>query len=122
MGLRLTMLTALLCSSLAFAGRSLPYDLDIAVLFLLIYPHEVLCYVGLSCLKVFALGWLSNNTSLEVSSGVRVRNEKNRFVTRNKLYGYVGKPIGIRRNKENNIEEIWILTNEEREAFRRRVQ
>ena len=122
MGLRLTMLTALLCSSLAFAGRSLPNDMDMAVLKQVNYPQVVLSIDGISWLKVLTLGWLSNNTSLEVSSGVRVRNEKNRFVTRNKLYGYVGKPIGIRRNKENNIEEIWILTDEERETFRRRVQ
>ena len=56
MGLRLTMLTALLCSSLAFAGRSLPNDMDMAVLKQVNYPQVVLRNDGISWVKGIDFG------------------------------------------------------------------
>ena len=122
MKLRSLVFITLLCSSLAFAGRSLPTDMDMAILKQVNYPQVVLGNDGISWLKILTLGWLSNNSTFEMNSSVRIRNEKNRFITRNKLNGYVGQPVGVRRNADNRIEEIWILTEDERAAFRSRAQ
>lgn len=121
MKIRLLFLSVYLWSSLALAARALPVDMDMAILKQVQYPQVVLGTGGISWLKILTLGWLSNDAVFQVSVDVRIRNEQNRFITRGKLNAYVGKAVGIRRNPANNIEEIWILTDQERATFQARV-
>ena len=111
----------LLCSSVGWAQRAVPDDMDVAVLKEVAYPQIVLGNNGISWLKILTLGWLDNSRVFNVTSGLRVKDERNRFIVRGKLASHVGKTVAVRRDDGNNITEIWILTEPEQRVFEQRA-
>ena len=116
---KVLLLTALLCvMQVAMAARVLPTDMDIAVLKNYQQRQVELSPDGFSWLKFFTLGWLDKSRIFEMSAAVKVKDESNRFITYNKLSKKLGKVVAVKRDPYNNIDEIWILTDREREQFR----
>ena len=116
---KVLLLTALLgVMQVAMAARALPTDMDIAVLKNYQQRQVELSPDGFSWLKFFTLGWLDKSRIFEMSAAVKVKDESNRFITYNKLSKKLGKVVAVKRDPYNNIDEIWILTDREREQFR----
>ena len=116
---KVLLLTALLgMMQVAMAARALPTDMDIAVLKNYQQRQVELSPDGFSWLKFFTLGWLDKSRIFEMSAAVKVKDESNRFITYNKLSKKLGKVVAVKRDPYNNIDEIWILTDREREQFR----
>ena len=112
-------LTALLgVMQVAMAARALPTNMDIAVLKNYQQRQVELSPDGFSWLKFFTLGWLDKSRIFEMSAAGKVKDESNRFITYNKLSKNLGKVVAVKRDPYNNIDEIWILTDREREQFR----
>lgn len=107
----------LLCSSLSWAQRTIPDDMDVAILKEVNYPQIVLSNGGISWLKILTLGWLDNTSAFNISPGLKIKDERNRFIVRGKLTAKIGKTIAIRRDGGNNIQEIWILSEPEKQVF-----
>ncbi|MDO1509997.1 MULTISPECIES: hypothetical protein [unclassified Neisseria] len=119
---KLFTLLILLCSSLTWAQRTVPDDMDVAVLKQVAYPQVVLSNDGISWLKILTLGWLDNNVSaFNTTHDLRIRDERNRFVVRGKLASKTGKTVAVKRDAEGNINEIWVLTEGEEEAVKQRA-
>lgn len=106
----------------ALAGRVLPQNMDMAVLKSAQYPQVELTEDGFSWLKFLTVGWLDGAKKFTLTPAVRVRTEKNLFVTHNNLPKFAGKAVAVRRNQQNQIEEIWVLTEAEREIYRQRAE
>ena len=116
---KVLLLTVLLgVMQVAMAARALPTNMDIAVLKNYQQRQVELSPDGFSWLKFFTLGWLDKSRIFEMSAAVKVKDESNRFITYNKLSKNLGKVVAVKRDPYNNIDEIWILTDREREQFR----
>ena len=116
---KVLLLTVLLgVMQVAMAARALPTNMDIAVLKHYQQRQVELSPDGFSWLKFFTLGWLDKSRIFEMSAAVKVKDESNRFITYNKLSKNLGKVVAVKRDPYNNIDEIWILTDREREQFR----
>lgn len=111
----------LLLSGLVWAQRTVPNDMDVAVLKQVSYPQIVLSNNDLSWLKILTLGWLDHAQAFNVGSDVRIRDENNRFIVRGKLNAKVGKTVAVRRDSDGNIKEIWVLTEPEQRLFEQRA-
>ena len=111
----------LLVSTMAWAQRTVPDDMDVAVLKQVSYPQIVLGNNDLLWLKILTLGWLDRSQAFNARSDVRIRDENNRFIVRGRLNAKVGKTVAVRRDAGNNISEIWILTEPERQIFEQRA-
>lgn len=115
-------LLILLSSSLTWAQRAVPADMDVAVLKQVAYPQIVLSDGGLSWLKVLTLGWLDGNAAtFNTASDLRIKDERNRFIVRGRLTGQTGKAVAVRRDAAGNVSEIWLLTDAEKKAFEQRA-
>lgn len=115
-------LLILLCSSLTWAQRTVPADMDVAVLKQVNYPQVVLSNGGFPWLKILTLGWLDNNVSaFNTTHDLRIKDQRNRFIVRGKLVGHIGKTVAVRRDDSGNISEIWVLTDSEQKAFEQRA-
>ncbi|MDO5069675.1 hypothetical protein LVJ85_01520 [Neisseria sp. Dent CA1/247] len=115
-------LLILLCSSLTWAQRTVPADMDVAVLKQVNYPQVVLSNGGFPWLKILTLGWLDNNVSaFNTTHDLRIKDERNRFIVRGRLVGHIGKTVAVRRDDSGNISEIWVLTDSEQKAFEQRA-
>lgn len=114
-------LVILFLSSVTWAQRVIPEDMDIAVLKQVDYPYITLGHNGISWIQILTLGWLDNGKVLQTTQDVRIRDERNRFIVRGKLAAYTGKAVAIRRDGTNNINEIWILTEPEYYVFQQRA-
>ncbi|QEY25705.1 hypothetical protein [Neisseria zalophi] len=118
----LTTLFILLFSSVAWAQRAVPADMDIAILKQVNYPQVVLSNGGIPWLKILTLGWLDNNVSaFNTTHDLRIKDERNRFIVRGKLPYHTGKTVALRRDAAGNITEIWLLTPAEKQAFEQRA-
>lgn len=106
----------------ALAGRVLPQNMDMAVLKSAQYPQVELTEDGFSWLKLLTIGWLDGAKQFQMTPTVRIRSQQNLFVTYNNLPKFAGKAVAVRRNNKNQIEEIWILTEAEREVYRQRAE
>ncbi len=49
----------------------------------------------------------------DISSAIKIRDEKNRFLTRSKLANYEGKVVGARFHNSGKLIEVWVLSEEE---------
>lgn len=119
------LLLAVLCFAFiapSMAGRVLPRDMEMAVMKSVQFPEVVLSPDGFSWLKVLTLGWLNGAQKFQLSKDVTVRNQKNAYVTHGRLSSYAGQPVGVRFNEQGIIVEVWVLTEGEREVFRRRAE
>ncbi|MDO5639791.1 MAG: hypothetical protein Q4G28_07960 [Neisseria sp.] len=111
----------LLCSSLTWAQRGIPEDMDVAILKEVNYPLVVLSTGNFPWLKVLTLGWLDNTSAaFKVSPNIKIKDERNRFIVRGRLVAQTGKAVAVKRDGGNNIEEIWVLSNPERRMFEQR--
>ena len=116
---KVLLLTVLLgVMQVAMAARALPTNMDIAVLKHYQQRQVELSPDGFSWLKFFTLGWLDKSRIFDMSAAVKVKDESNRFITYNKLSRHLGKVVAVKRDPYNNINEIWVLTDREREQFR----
>ncbi|MDO5686925.1 MAG: hypothetical protein Q4G42_06045 [Neisseria sp.] len=115
------LMLSLMLAAPAWAGRVLPQDMDMAVIKSAQYPEIVLTPEGFSWLKFLTLGWLDKAQSFQMTAAVKVRNQKNLFVTHGNLPRFAGEAVAVRRNNSNQITEIWVLTEPEKEIFRQRA-
>ena len=107
--------------SQVWAARVLPSDIRLAVLKQVNYPDIVLVGDGWSWTQILTLGLLgSNRTETEALESIRIKDTHNRFITKNRLQGYVGQPIGVFLNHQNQVKEVWILTPNEYEQLKKR--
>lgn len=119
---RLILAMLILCSSSVWAGRFLPQNLQLAVLKEVNYPEVVLAGDGISWLQILTLGLFDDSTNNDTRAGIRLRDDHNRFMVKNRLPRYVGKRVGVMFDRQNKVEEIWILTDQEVEILRQRPQ
>lgn len=115
-------LFVLLFSSVAWAQRVVPADMDVAILKQVNYPQVVLSNGGIPWLKILTLGWLDNNVSaFNTTHDLRIKDERNRFIVRGKLSSHIGQTVALRRDTAGNITEIWLLTPAEKQVFEQRA-
>ena len=111
----------LFIGSQVWAARVLPSDIRLAVLKQVNYPDIVLAGDGWSWTQILTLGLLgSNRTETEALESIRIKDAHNRFITKNRLQGYVGQPVGVFLNHQNQVREVWILTPSEYEQLKKR--
>lgn len=115
----LLLLLIALCGQTASAQRFPVNDMEIAVLRGVQFPQVQLSNEGFSWLRLLTLGWLDGTQTFDMTAGVRIRDENNRFIVHGRLPEHNGKIIAIRRTPYGQISEIWVLTPAEHEAFRR---
>lgn len=111
----------LFIGSQVWAARVLPSDIRLAVLKQVNYPDIVLSGDGWSWTQILTLGLLgSNRTETEALESIRIKDTHNRFITKNRLQGYIGQPVGVFLNHQNQVREVWILTPSEYEQLKKR--
>ncbi len=106
----------------AWAGRAVPPNMSVAVLQQVNDPQVVLSPDGFSWLSFFTLGWLKSSTAYQTVEGVRIRDENNRFIVKNRLPAKVGRPVAVRMDEDKRIVEIWVLSPEEQAYLRARAK
>ncbi|WP_066566263.1 hypothetical protein [Snodgrassella sp. CFCC 13594] len=107
----------------AFAARIIPTNMQVAVLKSASGNQVVLGNDKWSWLKVLTLGWLDGSKAYDLNASVRVRNQNNLFVTYGQLPRFAGEAVAVRFNTANSgIDEIWILTPQEREQLAQRAE
>ncbi len=119
---RLFTVLIMCAATAAWAGRAVPPNMSVAVLQQVNYPQVVLSPDGFSWLRFFTLGWLKSSTAYEAVEGVRIRDENNRFIVKNRLPANVGKPVAVRMDNDSRIVEIWVLSPEEQAYLRARAK
>ena len=111
----------LLLSSLTWA-RTLPDDMDVAVLKRIDLPYVELSSGGFSCMKVLTLGWIDGNAAtFQLARGVRLRDENDRFLVLGRLTVQSGKPVAVKRDAAGVIRELWLLNDDEVAAFKEKA-
>ncbi|MBI0165868.1 hypothetical protein ABX042_14935 [Snodgrassella alvi] len=116
--LRLVLLSLIfLSSSLVWAGRVLPNDIHIVVLKQAEGQQVILGTAKKAWLRTLSLGLVKGNKTFQLSRGVRIHDTNNRFVTYNNLYKFKNATIAVRVDRANQIQEIWVLTDEEQDAL-----
>ena len=111
----------LLLSSLTWA-RTLPDDMDVAVLKRIDLPYVELSSGGFSWMKVLTLGWIDGNAAkFQLARGVRLRDENDRFLVLGRLTVQSGKPVAVKRDAEGVIRELWLLNDDEVAAFKEKA-
>ena len=104
-------------SSLVWAGRILPKDTHIVVLKKAAGRQVVVGTATKAWLRTLSLGLVKGNKTLLLSRAVRIHDKNNRFVTYNNLSRFVDETIAVRVDRANQIQEIWVLTDEEQDAL-----
>lgn len=114
-------LCILLCSSLTWAQRNVPSDMNVAVLKRVEFPYLTLSRSGFSWINLLTFGLFDGNrATVQVSRFVKIRDENDRFMVLGRLTTIrAGKIIAIRQNGAGLVEEIWILTEQEAQAAER---
>lgn len=116
--LRLVLLSLIfLSSSFVWAGRVLPKDIHIVVLKKTESRQVVVGTATKAWLRTLSLGLVKGNKTLLLSRAVRIHDKNNRFVTYNNLFRFVDETIAVRVDRANQIQEIWVLTDEEQDAL-----
>lgn len=116
--LRLVLLSLIfMSSSLVWAGRILPKDIHIVVLKKASGRQVVVGTATKAWLRTLSLGLVKGNKTLLLSRAVRIHDKNNRFVTYNNLSRFVDETIAVRVDRANQIQEIWVLTDEEQDAL-----
>ena len=116
---------SILALGLAFAlpatARELPDDIEVAYMKSAQYPTVQFSSGGFSWVKLMTLGIADSAKNFQMSPGVKVRNQKNVFVTRSKISMYGGNFVAFKRNGKDQIQEIWVLNADEVEKFRQQA-
>ena len=114
----LSVLTLGLALALPAAARDLPRGMEVAYMKSAQYPTIELSSGGFSWVKLLTLGLADGSQQYSMSNSVKIRNQKNAFVTRSKLSAYGDHFVAFKRNNNNQIQEIWILKDDEVEKFK----
>lgn len=118
--LRLSLCVLLLIiSAISWAGRILPNDIQVVTLKDAVGKQVVLGSAKKAWLRTMTLGMVNGNKTFELSTNIRLRNDRNNFETYNRLQYYRNRTIAVRFDRYNRIQDIWILTPEERDRFLR---
>lgn len=112
----------ILFSSTVWAGRFLPQNMQLAVLKEVNYPEVTLAGDGISWIQILTLGLLDDSENSDTKAGIRLRDDHNRFMVKNRLPRFTGQRVGVIFDNQNKIQEIWILTDREIETLRQRKQ
>ena len=111
----------LFLSSLTWA-RTLPDDMDVAILKRIDLPYVELSSGGFSWMKVLTLGWIDGNAAtFQLARGVRLRDENDRFLVLGRLTVQSGKPVAVKRDAAGVIRELWLLNDDEVAAFKEKA-
>ena len=110
---------ALLASSLVHAQRSLPDDMDVAVLKTVDLPYLKVSKGGFSWTRLLTLGIVDGNAAkLQITRFTKIHDENDRFIPMGRLLNQTGKAIAFKYNEESRlVREIWILTDAEADRF-----
>lgn len=120
--LRIVILALLLSiSGMSMAQRIIPQYMHVAVLKDANGLQVLLGNDKFPWLKVLTLGWMDGNQTYAMNTNVRIRNQQNLFITYNKLVNFKGEAVAVRLDQHNRINELWILTPEERDQLRLRA-
>ncbi|EGV36895.1 hypothetical protein [Neisseria weaveri] len=103
-------------SVFSWAQRMVPADMSVGKLKSVQGSQLVLGNNTLGFTEVITLGLVNNDALLEMSPALRVRDERNRFIVSGKLGANIGKHIAV-RVRNNQVDEIWILTEAEYAKF-----
>ena len=102
-----------------FAGRVFPNYLQFVQL------REVNLRAGqvkvIDARSGFVTRMYKKPVTYKLSAAVRIRDEGNRFVVRNRLNGYSGRLVGIRL-MNGSVNEIWVLSEEEIGQLKERIK
>lgn len=107
----------LFLSSASWAGRAIPSYMQVAQLKSAAGQQVVLSKSSWNLTRVLSLGLMKKNQVFPLNTNVRIRDENNRFVTYNKLPQFLGKAVAVRFDQNNRIQEMWILTDDERHSL-----
>ena len=119
---RLFLMALLLVSQATWAARMLPNQIQLATLQQVNYPQVVLKGDSITWTEILTLGLVTPMVENGATTGIRIRDTSNRFITKNKLPQYVGYSVGVFFNHDKQISEIWILTPQERATLKARGQ
>ena len=110
---------ALLASSLVHAQRSLPDDMDVAVLKTVDLPYLKVSKGGFSWTRLLTLGIVDGNAAkLQITRFTKIHDENDRFIPMGRLLNQTGKAVAFKYNEESRlVREIWILTDAEADRF-----
>ena len=111
-----------LALALPAAARELPRDMEVAYMKSAQYPNVKLSSGGLSWLKLLTLGLADSSQNYTVASSVKIRNQRHAFVTRGKMSMFHDVFIAFKRDNNNQIQEIWILNDNEVDKFKERAE
>ena len=114
----LSVLALGLAFALPAAARELPRDMEVAYMKSAQYPNVELSSGGFSWVKLLTLGLADGSQTYTMAGSVKVRNQRNAFVTRGKISMFRDVFVAFKRNNNNQIQEIWILNDTEVEKFR----
>ena len=103
----------LLASSFVHAQRSLPDDMDVAVLKTVDLPYLKVSKGGFSWTRLLTLGIVDGNAAkLQITRFTKIHDENDRFIPMGRLLNQT------KYNEESRlVREIWILTDAEADRF-----
>ena len=114
---------ALFCTTFAWAQRTIPDDMNVAVLKKVEWPQVTLSNGGFSWVKLFTLGLVDGNAvTVPVSRLVRIKDETDRYIVMGRLGAYTDKVVAVRRDEGGVIREIWILNEQETAVLAEQAQ
>ncbi len=58
----------------------------------------------------------------DISSSIKIRDEKNRFVTRSNLTKFQGQVVGARFHGSSKLIEVWVLSQEETTKLAQKIK
>ena len=104
-----------MASSLVHAQRSLPDDMDVAVLKTVDLPYLKVSKGGFSWTRLLTLGIVDGNAAkLQITHFTKIHDENDRFIPMGRLLNQTGKAVAFKYNEESRlVREIWILTDAE---------
>ncbi|MCP1659952.1 hypothetical protein [Neisseria perflava] len=113
---------ALLFSTCAWAQRTIPADMDVAVLKKVELPYITVSSGGFSWIRLLTFGIADGNSAtLQVSRFARIKDENNRFLVMGRLTVQTGKTIAVQQNSAGVVQEIWLLTDDEVAAYQEKA-
>ncbi|MDF7676963.1 hypothetical protein PT286_09480 [Neisseriaceae bacterium ESL0693] len=111
----------LMMSSFVWAARVIPADMRIVQLKQASGKQVVLANTW-GPKRILTLGVADNSQLFRLNNNVQIRDDRNRFITFNRLSQYQGRVVGVRFNRNKQIQEIWILSPNEQLMLKQRPQ
>lgn len=120
---KLLLLALTLCALMpALAGRVIPPNMALFEIRDVAEPMLEVCPPRASWLRWITLGLVDDAQTLKISPALRIRDENNRFILRQKLAAQKGKIVAVRYDTIGLVGEIWILTPAELDQYEAYLQ